>query len=500
MAKMNGHWAVMLSLTVLRCTAPAAVATDAADTSDASDDAEVATASDVAAAVDIAAGPCGIPCKGDEFCDLAAKTCASRPTEAAAESARMGCQFGPGDRAEKSVGLPYPIDKAIPIDHFVLVMMENRSFDHYFGAAQQFGIAADGFVKDAGNPDKDGSIVLPHHATPVCINDVEHGWSGVHKQYNNGKMDGFVLTNNPNGKRAMGYFDGDDLPFYYDVAKKFGISDRHYCSVLGPTWINRFYYVAATSFGRTENKAPPAETMQGMSDHQILARLDAAGVDWRIYASDFTVFLLFSPYIVQDANFDRFRPISEYFADAKAGKLPAVAFVEPTFSQKGAIRNDEHPPGTPFQGEQFTHAVVQALMDSPNWPTSAYIQTYDEHGGFYDHVSPPPACKPDDFAPDVLKNDPGAAFDRYGMRVPLLVISPWSKPGYVSHRTSDNTSMMRLVEARFGLPALTKRDANAWPLLDFFDFSQPHYPTAPAMALPRADKQSLIDGCVMQFP
>lgn len=463
---------------------------------------DATTAKDVAPLADTPAdnGPQSCaeqPCVGETWCEPVSHFCQPRVSEAETSKDRVACTYGAGDPANRTIGKEHPLGAQIPIDHFVLVMMENRSFDHYFGAGKAGGLDVDGFPADASNPDGKDNNIKPYHETKACINDVAHGWSAVHTQYHDGKMDGFVLTNNPGGGRAMGYFDSTDLAFYYGVAKAFGTSDRHFCSVLGPTWINRLFYVAATSFGRTNNAAPPSDVMAAHFDDNILGQLTKAGIDWKVYASDLTVFFIFGQFYVD--HMDQMKTLDDYFADAKAGTLPAVAFVEPTFSVKGASRNDEHPPGTPWQGEQFAHSVLTALMASPNWSRSAYIQSYDEHGGFYDHVAPPSACEPDAYAPILNPPDPTAKFDRLGIRIPLLVASPWSKPGYVSHTVTDNTSMMRLIQARFGLGALTRRDANAWPMLDFFDFSKPALLTPPILPQPQT-RTDEIAACMKEFP
>jgi phospholipase C len=171
--------------------------------------------------------------------------------------------------------------------------------------------------------------------------------------------------------------------------------------------------------------------------------------------------------------------LDDFFTDAAAGSLPQVAWVDPVFF--GDEQNDEHPPSNPQGGQQFIESIYDAMVASPNWPSSALIITYDEHGGFYDHVPPPKACVPDDVPPETGPGDVQAAFDRYGFRVPLIVASPWARPGYVSHEVYDLTSVLRLVEARFNLPALTARDANATPITDLFDFSSPQLLAPPPL-------------------
>jgi len=363
-------------------------------------------------------------------------------------AARENCTFTAGALPAETLGDEIPRGDDIPIDHFVIMMQENRSFDHYFGRLPAAGHDdVDGLPAGAANPDANGNPVEVFHADQYCIRDVAHSWNSSHRQYNDGANDGFVTTNDPAGERALGYLDEGDLPFYYGLAKTFAIGDRMFCSVLGPTFPNRFYFLAATSDGRINNRLVP------FMRASIFDRLDAAGITWKVYAPDLAFALLFG---------ELPRPLAEFYADAAAGTLPQVAYVDPSFGLSGEVeQNDEHPPSNPQLGQLFVESVYDAVRASPLWPRSAMILTYDEHGGFYDHVPPPGACIPDDVPPETDANDVQAAFDRYGFRVPLVVISPWARPGHVSHSTYDLTSVLRLLEARWNLPALTARDANA---------------------------------------
>jgi phospholipase C len=181
------------------------------------------------------------------------------------------------------------------------------------------------------------------------------------------------------------------------------------------------------------------------------------------------------------AHMDQVQPLSQYFADAAAGTLPQVAFVEPTYIGTVTQESDEHPPANIQLGQQFTANIVDALMKSPNWSSSAFFLTYDEHGGYYDHVAPPPAPVPDGIPPMLGPADTPAAFDHYGVRVPFVVMSPFSKPHFVSHRVSDHTSILAFIERRFGLDPLTQRDAKANALLDYFDFAHPAFRKPPRL-------------------
>jgi phospholipase C len=397
----------------------------------------------------------------------------NRIPESEAAELRASCAFGPGAMAADTIGREYPIGDDIPIEHFIMVMLENRSFDHYFGTMG----GVDGIPEDAGNPDSTGRIRRPFHEDDYCINDVSHSWNASHVQFNDGAMDGFVTTNEPDGVRAMGYFDADDLPFYWDLYITFAMSDRHFCSVLGPTWINRWYFFSGTSVGMIRNQFSPPERLE--DPYTVLQLLDTAEVPWRIYFSDVPFVYGAYPELTIGRGADVVRN-SQFFEDLEAGNLPPVVYLDPSFRQ-GVEQTDEHPPANPQFGQQFIEELVNAVFESPDWESTALILTYDEHGGFWDHVAPPEACAPGDYPPDLQPGDWNADFDRLGFRVPLVVVSPFSRAGYVSHEVTDLASVLRLIEVRFGLPALTGRDANAWPMLDMFDFEDPPFLEPPVL-------------------
>jgi len=170
--------------------------------------------------------------------------------------------------------------------------------------------------------------------------------------------------------------------------------------------------------------------------------------------------------------------ISNWYTDVKnEGTLPKVIFIE----RAGTIGLDEHPNNNIQTGAANTKKIVDALMSSASWPSSAFVLTFDEGGGLYDHVPPATMVKPDSIAPMRRTGDQPGDFDQSGFRVPLIVVSPWSKPNFVSHRTRDLTSILRLIEVRFGVSNLTARDAAADDMTEFFDFSSPHFLTPPAL-------------------
>jgi phospholipase C len=379
------------------------------------------------------------------------------------------CLFGPGDLTTKTIGPSVPHGDALPFKHVVVLMMENESFDRYLSQLPRHGVTdVDVAPADASNPEPGSSTPVKRFVeTRYCIADLNHEWSGVHLQYDDGAMDGFVATNEPGGARAMGYYDEADLPFSYWLANGYAISDRHFSGCLGPTWPNRFFLYGATAWGRTNTPDTPP-----FGNTQILSLMEDAGHSWKIYREGLTSFAdAFGPKYVGD-SFD------EFDTDAFAGALPDLAMIDPKFSGSG--QDDEHPPSNVQLGQKLIAHVVETLIDSPSWDDTVLFITYDEHGGFYDHVVPPPACIPDG------ENPPDFAYDRYGIRVPLYVVSKFAKAHYVSHFVTDHTSITRFIENRFDLGAMTVRDANAWPMLDLFDFDHPPHVT-PDLGWPSAE-------------
>lgn len=408
-----------------------------------------------------------------------------------ATEGRASCRYARGAMPWETLGESQPLGDAIPIDHVLVLVQENRSFDHYFGAME----GVDGIAPEHTNPDASGADVAPFHTDEYCIEDVAHSWTAVWNQYADGAMSGFVQTSEPEGARAMGYLTEADLPFYYALYRTFAMSDRHFCSMLGPTWPNRYFLTSATSFGRIRNDTIDEDAREG--DYVLFQQLDARRLGWRVYQSDLpTPIGLYPQYAGR--RLSRIQPMDRFFDDVAAGDLPAVTFLEPQFFQ-GVDQTDEHPPANPQRGQAFVHRVVEALTQSPLWSRSALVITYDEHGGFWDHVPPPEACPPDALAPELRPTDAPGGFDRLGVRVPLVVVSPYAKANYVSHEVTDLTSVLRLVQTRWLLPALSARDANAWPMLDLFDFEAPPFMEPPRFEAPPVDAAQ-VDACRAAFP
>ena len=378
----------------------------------------------------------------------------------------------------------------MPVNHIVVLIQENRSFDTYLGQLQGEGQPhAEGEPAGASNPnptDAAGMPIRPFHKTTYCEvgGDLDHSWTGTHQEIDGGRMDGFTAANansaDPTGSRTMGYYDQSDLPFYYGLYNTFATGDRYFSSVPGPTFPNRFYLLAGTSFGHIRNDLPPPD---GFTQKTIFELLDQAHISWRIYFSEVPFAAGFA--YVRNHALGHIAPMASYYLDAASGQLPQVSFIDPILVGLPSFENDEHPPSNVQVGETFVADVVNALIRSPAWPSSALFLTYDEHGGYYDHVAPPAAPVPDAIPPMLQAGDTAAAFDSLGVRVPVAVVSPWAKPHFVSHVVHDHTSILRFIETRFGLPALTARDAAADPMLEFFDFDHaalkrpPNLPAAP---------------------
>jgi phospholipase C len=391
-------------------------------------------------------------------------------------------------------------------------MQENRSFDHYFGMLPQYrqskGIpgTVDGTPANASNPgfDDPTQLVVPYHLSTECHENLSPSWNETHVDYNRNQpnggpamMDGFVFNaakfarNNAgfdiDGKRAMGYYTEVDIPYYYELASQFAISDRYFCSSPAATLSNRLFLLAASAFGRVYPSIPTPTQYKAKT---IFDLLQDAGVSWKIYRNgDFTYYSWFTG---SNMNMANVVDAETFFTDLDAGTLPAVAMIE-SGPDTGL---DEHPKNNIQSGSHYISRFVDALMASTSWKTSAFMLTYDEGGGFFDHVEPPTAVKPDDIEPIVNPGDIPGSFDRYGFRVPFILVSPWARKNYVSHTVADHTSILKLIETRFNLPSLTARDAGAHDLQDMFDFSAMSFETPPTMpAQPTTDvcDFSLVD-------
>jgi phospholipase C len=384
---------------------------------------------------------------------------------------------------------PYPkkpegVDTMPQIEHVVIYMQENHSFDNYFGMLGRgdgLRIGKDGKPTNT-NPGLDGKPVPMFHMDATCdtTNGASQSWDGSHISWNNGKMDGFVRAAN-GGTGSMGYWDGTDLPFYYGLAKQFVLCDRWFCSTLAQTFPNRRYLQAATSVGIVSTDLKEVLATPDAPNGVIWERLDAHGISWADYTIDLPDIFLFPNFAAK--NQDKIKKFHQFLIDCAKGALPQVSIISP-----GGTTYTEEDPADIQNGEAYSSAIIHALMQSPAWEKTVLFFMYDEHGGYYDHVPPPAAPAPDDIKPRITvpPDEPGG-FDRYGMRVPALVISPFAKRDYVSHVVHDHTSVLKFIETKFNLGAMTYRDANADDLLDTLDFDNPGFrepPDLPKPALP----------------
>ncbi|MFN7143575.1 MAG: alkaline phosphatase family protein [Myxococcota bacterium] len=325
--------------------------------------------------------------------------------------------------------------EAATIDTIVVLMMENRSFDHYLGARRllEGDTEVDGLDASMSNPTSGGEEVPVQAVTVDCVADPGHGWDASREQFNGGANDGFVRDYEdraPGGLlgEVMGYHTRDSLPIHYALADAYTVCDRWFCSVMGPTWPNRFYGHAATSDGQKNNDFPSGGAFTFPT---VWTKLDEAGIPWKYYYTDV-------PYIGLFANHfrdDTVGYLEDFLKDAERGDLPPVVWIDPGFTF-----NDDHPPHHPGLGQEMIAAVYEALARSPQWGRCLLVITYDEHGGFYDHVAPP--TTDDDHAAD--------GFDQMGFRVPTLLVGPYVRAG-VEHTTFDHTSWIKFVCERFGL-------------------------------------------------
>jgi phospholipase C len=361
-----------------------------------------------------------------------------------------------------------------PIEHFVVVMQENHTFDNYFGTYP----GADGIPPDTCMPvnprdPSDERCVRPHFIDGP-IEDLDHSTATFEIQYNKGRLDGFVYAlnlRNQNGALSMGYYDDRALPYYWNLADEYALFDRFFSSDKGGSLSNHMFWVAAR--GVVDSSVPPT----GYSDIlTIFDRLQASGISWKFYVQNYDPSITFRtppesedadrisqvvwcpllamPRFVDDPELSsHIVDLDEYYDDLRADTLPAVSYIIPS----GA---SEHPPGSIRAGQRFVSGLIHGLMQSEAWDNSALMVTYDDWGGWYDHVPPPQV-------------DPFG----YGFRVPAFMVSPYARRGHIDSTVMDFSSIPKFIEENWGLEPLAERDASANTFLLAFDFDQP--PRAP---------------------
>ncbi len=386
---------------------------------------------------------------------------------------------------------PEGADTLPQIDHILVLMMENHTYDNWLGMLGRgrgqrprgdgFTIGPDG-RPTASNPTSDGKIQHAFAMPTTCqlTGQPTQEWTQSHDQFADGRNDGFVKSDS--GPVAMGYWSDADLPWSYSLATTFPVGDRWFSSVLGQTYPNRRYLLAATSAGMVDDVLP--EVILPAPNGTIYDLLDAHQIPWRNYHSTFppTSYLYLGDAV---RNHHSIFPVDQFFADAKSGGLPGFAIIDPDW-----LTNSGENPQNIVHAEQFAASVVQAVMESPAWPRTLLVWTFDEGGGYYDHVPPPAAVPPDNTGPD-WPAPAYTGFAQYGFRVPAVVVSPWSRPDYVTSVVHDHTSILAMVERKWNLPALTRRDAAASDLSDFLDLSHATFATPPTLATPLAGPAQL---------
>ena len=395
---------------------------------------------------------------------------------AAAGRSAQSPKLGPGDRPYPH--LPPGTESLPQVKQIVVLMMENHSFDNHFGALQRPG--ADGLTFRSGrvvnyNRSPSGEKVYASPAPSTCQAGyrVSQSWDASHRSWDYGRNDGFVGQCGP---ESMYYYTEEQLPYYYGLARTFPVCDRYFCSVMAQTYPNRRFLIAASAFGMVSDPLPsptdPDPRPFGFGT--IFDTLNAFGITWKDYFADLPTAGLF-PYVVEQ-NPEKIAPVAEFFTDCAAGTLPAFSLVDPE-----SFEGSEENPQDAQTGAYYAYRVIDAVMRGPQWPSTLLILTFDEHGGYYDHVPPQPAVRPDGIVPAVSETY-GDLYSYTGFRVPTVVVSPWARPGYVSHTLYDHTSILRLVETKWNLPALSYRDANANNMLDCLDLRAPAFLVPPALA------------------
>ncbi len=450
--------------------------------------------------------------------------------------------------------LPPGTDLLPQIEHVVVLMMENHSFDSYFGMLGK----GDGLPVDpatgapsSANARADGSLVrsFEMRRTGQLPDAPTQSWHASHIQYGEGRNDGFVAsiecTVDPATPEQievpMGYWTERQLPFYASLARTFPVADRWFSSCLGPTFPNRRFLIAGTADALIDDLPfgmvgyPHAGTI-----FDLLTRND---ISWANY-HDVAALRIHSKRVLGTATLvaarramiaigkvfpkvlhsalgnlqftadlyplglasahGRLHSLDRFFRDVDAGTLPAFSLVDPNFE-----RFSEENPQDAQDGEAFAAEVINRVMHGNKWSTTVLIWLYDEPGGYYDHVAPPRAEPPDDKEGRSLLQAPGwvravalrllrkppnylraidewpdRRYDRYGFRVPAVIVSPYAKPDFVDSTVYDHTSVLKLLEQKWNLPSLTRRDAAATAPLNCLDFDHAHFAEPPALAAP----------------
>ena len=367
---------------------------------------------------------------------------------------------------ESLAGKKLPSPTTSGIDHLVVVMMENRSFDHLFGwIPGALGKQADLTFRDSSGV-AHKTFHLAGDFTGCGHPDPDHSYEGGRIQYDDKRMDGFLLDTQ-NDIYAIGYYTESDRPFHNSLARAYTVCDRYFCSILGPTFPNRMFSHAAQT-DRLSN------TFVLSTLPTIWDRLQTAGVRATYYFSNLPFLGLWGPKYISIS-----RPYTQFLHDSAAGTLPAVSFIDPKFTVTDTgDGNDDHPHADIRAGDAFLAQTFAAVSQGPLWPRTAFVITYDEWGGFFDQVPPPRAA-----AANLVDGDIVDGKALLGFRIPVCVASPFSRNRHdggsarVIGSVFDHTSVLKFIEWRWNLVPLTPRDASddINNLAHVFDFDRPEF-------------------------
>ncbi|HEY1484412.1 MAG TPA: alkaline phosphatase family protein [Candidatus Acidoferrum sp.] len=449
-----------------------------------------------------------------------------------------GCGGGTFSPSPTPTPTPAVCSKLTDIEHVVIFIQENRSFDHYFGCYKGVKGFADASMA-FNQPDPSNTTsppvggLLPFHldtatTNAACTHDISHDWIPQHQSWDNGAMDGFVKSHVPidanDAILTMGYYNRADIPYYYALADAFTICDNYFCSVMGPTDPNRLYTIAASLDPTGTNGGPILQTIVNnrssfygrLTYTTMPEQLQTRGISWKVYSSPDQTILngilsdnvlsYFKNYqdptsVLHQNAFGPQFPV-DFLADVASGNLPQVSWLI------GSVVTSDHPPAPSVFGENIVSLVLAALTANPSvWAKTLFLLTFDENGGFFDHVPPTtaPAGTPGEYVTAPAVPDPTVVGSPaitgpigLGFRVPMLILSPFSRGGFVSSDLFDHTSILRFLETRFGaeVPNLSAwRRATVGDLTTALNFKSPNQsiPNLPS-TIPAI--QSVIQQCV----
>jgi phospholipase C len=358
-----------------------------------------------------------------------------------------------------------------PIKHFIVLMQENHTYDNYFGTYPRGDGIPPGVCMPINVSSRSSGCVRPFHIGALPVHDLGHNPATFRAQYNGGRMNGFVNVFRSRGFRgsraAMGYYNGSDIPYYWNLADHYVLFDHWFSAGAGGSVYNHMYWVTGTE-GSPHDTIPP----RGFGNiPTIFDRLEQAGVSWKFYVQNYdpsityrsrqntdrgsqidSVPLLDYARYIDNPKLFHIVDADQYYTDLRDGTLPSVAFMAPSGSS-------EHPPGSIQAGERFVRTLIGALTFSRYWSSSAFMWSYADWGGWYDHVKPPHR-------------------DRYGdgFRVPTMLVSAYARPGFIDHTVLDHTSFLKFIDQNWNLRPLAARDAHANDFMNAFDFSRPPSP------------------------